>query len=597
MAFRLPHLSKGGIVFYDPVHFSVIAKVTLDESMSYGDVFVLKVKGVEENVLFRLFDDNREFVDEYSPIYVDSKCYGDLVDRASVYSRIGGTKTLKGFEKDTNPLIPYEDSVFYLAHVRGLTMADSRVKSRGTFKGIEEKITYLKDLGITGLVLMPCYEFLEREKINDLNPKVLDYTKDPNELPPVNYWGFKEGFYFSLKANYAISSDADTEFKELICKLHKNNMELIMMMYFPDNIDRALINEVLRFYVTVYHVDGFRIVGTNIDTTPIIEDPFLKNTKLLLEDDNLNRYYTDKPVKFKNLCHVSPYFNDVTRSLLKGDEDRIGSYSFLFRENNKLYQPLRYISDYYGFTLNDLVSFNVKHNEANGDRNQDGNNYNFSYNWGVEGKTRKTGINKTRQKMIKNALMLVLLTQGTPMLRAGDEWLNTAEGNNNPWNQDNETGWTVCNRNKAGKEIYDFTKNLLAFRKKHCVLHTNKELRMLDYMSTKLPDISFHSDNAFTMNQDPYSREFAVLYSGDYAKIYKGKAEPSVYIVINMHWEDRDFSIPVNPKEYNVGFLYCTDGTGDEGLNEENAKVFKENTYHAPGRTVSIFIIDRKKQD
>ena len=130
----------------------------------------------------------------------------------------------------------------------------------------------------------------------------------------------------------------------------------------------------------------------------------------MLEDKDINRFYSEKPVKFKNLSLYTHDFQDIARSFLKGDEDRVSSYSYLLRENSRTFEPIRYITDYWGFTLNDLVSYNFKHNEENGENNLDGNNYNFSWNCGIEGVTKKASINKLRLKMAKNALILSFST-------------------------------------------------------------------------------------------------------------------------------------------------------------------------------------------
>lgn len=585
---------KGGIVFYDKTSFTECVRVYFDENYSYGNVYCVSVKGLSCDVLYRYFNGTKEYTDEYSSVFFRNGEYGDKRSSDDIFSTVLNEEAFD-ISDDKNPNIPYADSLFYLAHVRGLTKADPSVKHKGTFAGLKEKVSYFKDLSVTGLILMPCYEFSETEFTDLLPSPDANYRIDPLSAPTVNFWGFKDAYYFSVKSAYADSYDASTEFKDMICAYHKAGIEVLMTVYFPEKVKNDLMISVLRHYVINYHIDGFRILGENIDAARIYNDPFLKNTKIMLDDNDLGRFYSEKPLKFKNLSFYNSGFQDIARSFLKGDEDRVAFYSYLVRENNKTYQPIRFISDYCGFTVNDLVSYNFKHNEANNEGNLDGNNYNFSWNCGAEGPSKKLSINKLRLKMAKNALLLSWITQGTPVLRGGDEWLNTCFGNNNPWCQDNETGWVKYSKTKSSKEFFEFVKGLNAFRMRHKVLHQPAELKMLDYMSCKLPDISFHSESPFKMNQDPVSRSFAFLLCGDYAKQYTGKAEDSIYVIINMYWEDVKFAFPVNGREFGIYRLFCSDGSTDQTFDESAMTICGEDCYFAPERSISIFLLRKKK--
>ena len=177
------------------------------------------------------------------------------------------------------------------------------------------------------------------------------------------------------------------------------------------------------------------------------------------------------------------------------------------------------------------------------------------------------------------------------MLLAGDEFLNTQNGNNNPYCQDNETGWTVDRNDKASRDFNKFVASLIAFRKRHSVLHQPKELMLFDYMSCKAPDVSFHGREAFKIDQSPVSREFAVLYFGDYSKQYKGIKEDSVYIIYNMHWEKKEFVLPLKEKTKKWRLLYSTDGSTDESFDESLAIELTGDTYIAEPRTVSVLLL------
>lgn len=197
--------------------------------------------------------------------------------------------------------------------------------------------------------------------------------------------------------------------------------------------------------------------------------------------------------------------------------------------------------------------------------------------------------------MAKNALILSFICQGSPVLRGGDEWLDTCFGNNNPWCQDNETGWVKYAKTKTSNEFFEFTKGLLEFRKKHTVLHQPYELKLLDYMSCKLPDISFHSEEPFRMDQDPVSRSFAFLLCGKYAKQYTKKEEDSIYVIFNMYWEEVRFALPVNDLNHEWFKLLCTDGSTDQSFDESKMTSYNEDYYLAPKRSVSIFILKEKE--
>ncbi|MCR4959935.1 MAG: hypothetical protein K6A74_00605 [Lachnospiraceae bacterium] len=597
---NMDFLHEGGIRFYDARNKNLLKTITFDSRLAFGNVFSVVVSGLEDkDVVYRYFCDTKEYVDPYSRRICGNEEFGKEITYNDIYSAISSFDEEKVLLNDFNPMIPYTDTVIMLTHVRGATMLDRSIRHKGTFAGLSEKIPYYKKLGITALEIMPSYEFLEcvKEDPADRFLSVLNYKEDPNSAPKVNYWGFEEGFYYSVKRSYSASDDAETEFATLIKKLHENSMELIMMMYYPDGISPDLVSDSLRYYVTRFHVDGFRIMGVSLDIDRIVNDPFLKHTKLMFENVDLGRFWQDKPLKYKNLSLFTQTFADRAKSFLKGDEDQVSYISYALRENNKTYAPIRQVADYSGFSLYDCVSFNKKHNEANGEDNTDGTNYNYSWNCGAEGDTRKTLINRLRQRQAMNAMLLVLLSQGVPSLRGGDEVLSTCFGNNNPWCQDNETGWIKYKKTKASKDFFEFTKNAIAFRKRHSILHQPAELRLFDYMSCKLPDISFHGEEAFKLNQDPVSREFAILYAGDYAKQFTDSEEDSLYLIFNMHWEDRVFRLPITCKDYQWRLLFSTDGSTDLSFDEDSAKIFRENEYKAEGRSVSIFLLKKKNEE
>lgn len=586
----LSHKEKCGIVIYDEMTLMEKDIIQFDNSFSLGDVYSVCITGIDENCLYRYFCDSDIFIDPYAPVFNKVIEYGQPVNNTDLFSRIASDSYIRGFDKDITPNISYSDSVFYLLHVRGFSMLNKGLKEKGTFKAISKKISYFKDLNVTSLMLMPCYEFVECEDRENI-PDQISYKTDITSKPAVNYWGFKKGFYFSPKQNYCFTDDSTKEFSEMIYLLHKNNIEVLMMMYFEADTSIEFILSVLRFYVMNFHIDGFRIQGSMINEEAIVKDPFLKKTKLIFDSIDAGRFYNSDNSLSTNIAYINSEYSNVSKRFIKGDEDTVSTISFLLRENTKECFPLRNVSDYNGFTINDCYTYNFKHNEDNNEDNSDGTNFNYSWNCGVEGPSRKATINKLRNKMAKNAMLMSMLAQGAPLIVNGDEWLNSSKGNNNPWCQDNEIGWVNYSNNKNSKDFYEFTKSLIAFRKKHTILHQPKALRLYDYLAVKLPDISFHSESPFKMNQDTLSRSFAMLLCGDYARTYTDKAEDSIYIIFNMYWEDVKFALPVTGEGYEWKYLFNSSKEYASYFDEENAPIYESTDFLASPRSISIFIL------
>ena len=194
----------------------------------------------------------------------------------------------------------------------------------------------------------------------------------------------------------------------------------------------------------------------------------------------------------KHLAEYNDGFLVDMRRALKGDEDEMNHLIFRSRRNPADFGVINYMANTNGFTLMDMVSYDTKHNEANGEGNQDGNSYNYSWNCGVEGHTRRKKIVELRRKQIRNAALMLFLSQGTPLLLAGDEFGNSKDGNNNSYCQDNEVSWLNWNLLKTNRDIYEFTKAVIAFRKSHPVFHMAGEPKIMDYLSCGRPDVSYH---------------------------------------------------------------------------------------------------------
>ena len=405
------------------------------------------------------------------------------------------------WEGDRRPEIPVQDVIAYSLHVRGFTMhPSSKIRHKGTFWGVREKLTYLKDLGINQIQCMPVYEFQE----------------DMGRYQ--NYWGYGKGYYFAPKAVYAATDDAQTELKDLVKACHKEGIELILEMPFTEKILPQTALECLRFYLLEYHVDGFVVNPYNVPWDSLNADPILKGAKIFRKEEG--------------------YQNSVRR-FLKGDEGMVREVIGRLAHHTKEDGCCNYVTSHTGFTLCDLVSYDGKHNEANGEQNQDGPDYNYSWNCGVEGPSRKRSVMTLRKNQMKNAFLLLLLSQGTPCILAGDEFGNTQDGNNNVYCQDNETAWLNWSRQKSYDDLLQFVKGLIHIRKSSPVFHQESVLLGVDRTSCGIPDVSYHGENAWQIQDAVVSRQLGVLYSWE---------NSFWFIAYNMHWESHEFALPALKK-------------------------------------------------
>lgn len=468
-------------------------------------------------------------------------------------------------DKDSPLHLIQSDVIAYQLHVRGFTYHESsKVKHPGTFLGITEKINYLKNLGINQVILMPAYEF---DEIDIKNGKL-------------NYWGFCKSSYFMPKAAYS-SEDPNREFKLMVEKLHKNGIEVIMQFYFPAKCNSFLIEECLKFWHMQYKVDGFYLIGERLPVEGLSTNPVLTDAKLYVE----NAGDIDAGLNIVNgnitVCS-NDYMRDIRR-FLKSDADSITGFAAKVRYNPRPFYTLNYVSNFNEFCLKDLVSYDFKHNEDNFEHNRDGNSNNYSWNCGVEGETKKPAINKLRKQQIFNALSMLLLSQGTPMILSGDEWGDTRGGNNNPYCQDNEISWLNWKRDRMGKAIYDYTCSLITFRKAHKILHIDEPLRLVDYKAYSYPDLSYHGEMAWYPRFDENVRHIGLLYCGKYAKNSDGREDSFIYIAFNMHWEEKSFGLPALPKGKKWQCVLDTD------LSTKQDCEYKES-FSIAGRSVKVLV-------
>lgn len=573
-----------GIILYDNKDMSVIEKIPFSKDACIGKIHTMFISGIDcKKTAYRFYVKEEEIIDERAHKFFENRDFG-VPSTKPVFC--GFLNQKYHWEDDKNPCLSYEDSVVYCMHVRGFTKHSSSKlspKVRGTFKGIIKKISYLKDLGVTTLELQPAYEFDELEEKKFLissYSKIAMQNQDVAVNPEyqLNYWGYTTGKYYSPKNNYASSSDPSDEFKDLVKELHKNNMELIMQFYFPESVSMQSIHEILHFWVKEYHIDGFHLKGFHIQIEQILQDPALNAVKIWFFKDN---YETKNVVSFWNewiAQYDDSYRNDLRR-FLKGDEGSISGALHQMREKQNAISKINYFSNYDGFTLMDMVSYDRKHNELNEEFNRDGTDFNFSWNCGEEGNTRKKSVKELRVKQLKNALSMLFLSQGTPLVFMGDEFGNTQLGNNNPYCQDNEITWLHWNLQKKNEEIYSFVKQMITFRKAYPVLHMKNGLKLMDYKALGYPDLSYHSEEAWNPQLEYYNRHVGLMYCCQYADDHCD--EPFLYIAINMHWEEHEFGLPQISPNTKWCFKFSTEKSKNQ-LEQIDKKIL------VPGRSIVV---------
>lgn len=428
----------------------------------------------------------------------------------------------------------------YKLHVRGFTrQRTSRARKKGTFQAVQEKIPYIQSLGVTAVELMPAYDFLEKDE-----KRQGKYDLPGSENQRVNFWGYTGGYYFVPKASYCATKNPRREFADLVNALHEAGLECYMDFFFDSDTDMPLISRVLYHWKREYGVDGFRVLGENISYEELTRDPLFTRTRLILPWAD-ERFFKGKKPENKNVLVADIGFQCCARRFLKGDEDMVQPFIEANRRNPDSFGVVNYVAGNDGFTLADMVSYDYRHNEDNGEGNRDGSAQNYSWNCGEEGPSRKKSVLELRGRLMRNAILMLFLSQGTPMLYAGDEQGNSQQGNNNAYCQDNPMGWVDWSRKSRDQEFLQFVKATAAFRKAHPVFHMRPQPKNMDYRSLGAPDLSYHGSRAWYVETDPSSRGVGMLYNGAYVQ---GETEAFLYVVYNMYWQEAPYALPRLPK-------------------------------------------------
>ena len=565
--------------------FREVRNIPFPEEGKTGHVWSMTLNGAFDDLYYAFEADGKRFSDPYGRSFAGREHWGRLSHaKRLLLSPVAEPEF--DWQGDGPLHIPYEDCIVYRAHVRGLTKhASSGTEHRGTFRGVVDKIPYFKELGITTLELLPPVEFQEVMMPENVEGNPYGTSEPTGRL---NYWGYAKAGMFAPKASYADpGTNPVTEFKYMVRELHKAGLEVVPELYFSGREVPEFVLETVRFWVREYHVDGIHLTGY-APTVLLATDPYLAGTKLWALS-----WEAEKPAagEKKHLGEYNDGFLIDMRRALKGDEEQMSSLIYRNRRNPAETGVLNFMAGTNGFTMMDMVSYDQKHNEANGENNRDGSDYNYSWNCGAEGHVRKKKIQELRSRQLRNAMLLLFLSQGTPVLLAGDEFGNSQNGNNNAYCQDNEISWLNWNLNKWDQALLDFVKHVIAFRKAHPVFHMEQEPRVMDYLACGHPDISYHGVNAWQPEFENFRRQIGILYCGAYAKKPNGENDDFFFVIFNMHWEPHSFALPNLPKNLVWSLAFDTSDSAAGGYYEEGQErqILNQKNYMVPSRSVLVF--------
>ena len=593
-----------------------------------------------------LFNEENVLLDPYSRAVTGQRKWGekpeggkDFEYRARVVKSSFDWGNIKQLEQ------PFEDLVIYETHVRGYTKdKSSGVSAPGTFAGLKDKIPYLKDLGINAVELMPIFEFDEMESARVVDGVQLYNYWGYNTVSffaPNTSYAFNEehnhegdelkSLIKALKEN-GIEVILDVVFNHTAegnemgpCFSFKGIDNNVYYMLTPDAhyynfsgcgnvmncnhpVVRNFIIDCLRHWAIEYRVDGFRFDlasilgrdqnGAPMANPPILEslafDPVLGKMKLIAEAwDAGGLYQVGSFPSWNRWAEWNGRYRDDMRSFLKGDDGMAGNAITRITGSRDLYSPesrghkasVNFMTCHDGFTLYDLYSYNEKHNEKNGWNNTDGDNNGHSWNCGAEGETDDPNVNGLRRRLIKNAFAALLCSRGSAMFFAGDEFCNTQFGNNNAYCQDNIISWLDWSRLEEFKEIHDFVRHMIQFRKEHPILR-----KMTKPSSCQFPEISVHNGTPFNASTDYKTKLIGIMYAG---RNEEDTEDDIVFYCMNAYWEPLVMQLPVLPngKHWHVDTNTNAEYFDGEDFTEKT-ELLGVNTIRVPARTTIILVAE-----
>ena len=576
---------------------------------------------------------------------------------------------------DQHPNISYHDSVIYEAHVRGMTNLNMDVPPdiRGTYAGLAypSVIEYLKKLGVTAIELMPIHQFVNDsflqekglsnywgyntigffaphnaysssgqrgEQVNEFKSMVKAYhhagmevildvvynhtAEGNNRGPTLSFKGIDNGAYYRL---------VDNDRRHYFDTTGTGNS---LLMRSPHALQ--LITDSLRYWVTEMHVDGFRfdLAATlarqfqEVDKLSaffdiVEQDPVISRVKLIAEPWDLGSGGYQVGGFPSSWSEWNGRYRDCVRDFWRSQPSTLPEFASRFMGSSDLYQvngrrpvaSVNFITAHDGFTMNDLVSYNEKHNEANGEGNRDGESNNRSWNCGVEGPTTIKDVNELRQQQMRNMFATLLLSQGIPMICGGDEVARTQQGNNNAYCQDNEISWLDWSLLEKNREIYEFFRYMIAFRKKHSAIRGECSSSGLGF-----PTVSVHTNQPWDNNVTQESKFLGVMFAGavpagssqktgrnqenawsqeaerrresvwslEMERTRELETEDLVYLAVNVFWEDQQFFLPKLPNGFVWRLAVNTDQP--EMPEKESQMTVIDSEFILKPRSVAVFV-------
>ncbi len=551
------------------------AQIVLDsERNRTGDTWHIEIDGLPQNVFYHYQTDKESAIlDPYCPEIWSGGAWREINtladDQPTHYFPLNLLRrSFKREHPPPAPKIPLRDLIIYEMHVRGLTQhRSSKVEHPGTYLGVIEKLPDIKEMGFNAIELLPVQEFYELSRFESL-------IATRSEL--INYWGYSPVSFFAPMNRYAFSNKpgaAADELRQLVHACHEFKVEVIVDFvvnhtdarhpcrlldrdnyYIVDHkgrdtndtgcgntfscnhpISMDLILASLRHWVTEFGIDGFRFDlasimtrgedGTPLAHPPLIHainaDPILKEIKFMAEAwDAGGLYHVGSfPNHEGRWAEWNGRYRDTIRKFIKGSPYQkaefataVSGYESLYR-HRKPFHSINMVTCHDGFSLHDLVAYQDKHNETNGENNRDGTNAHDSWNCGVEGPTEDPGILELRERQMKNLITALLISQGVPLIRMGDERGHSQNGNNNTWCQDNELSWIDWS-----KPLNEFFRDMIQFRKGCQLLHQGH------FLSDE--DVDWHIENweddtrfvAFTLKDHDKEQHLFVAFNASHER-------------------------------------------------------------------------------
>ena len=553
------------------------------------NIWHIYIKKLKEGTLYTwVLDDSPELLDPYSISYTRVKKY---VNQKNIAVK-------KSEEPAEHINIPLKDTIIYESHIRLFTRnKNSNVKYPGTYYGFMEKIPYLKKLGITSVELLPLCEWDDYVTFKSVTGEELKNVWGYN---PIGFFAVTKNF---SNEKLSIAYSEINQLKLLVKELHRNGIEVLVdvvynhtaeggengKIYNFKSMDKEsfyildddkegyknysgcgntfncneppaaeIILESLRYWYNEIGVDGFRfdlasILGRDSDgqwmetsiLNTIAEDPILKNAKLISESWDVGGYFLGEMPP--NWSEWNGKYRDAVRKFVKRDSEQIpellkrifGSPDLFKKNKRKPTSSINYITSHDGFTMWDLVSYNNKYNLNNGEDNRDGTGDNNSFNWGEEGVTQNIGLKNFRKKLLKNMFLILMISQGIPMIKMGDEMGQTQFGNNNPYCQDNASTWINWRRGTGEfGDLTDFVEKMIALRKKYKIFRKGEYLEIdEDEEENEYSEVELHGVEA---GKPDYSKSsLSIAFT-----LYDKEQDTKFYVALNSYYDKLNFKLP-----------------------------------------------------